>query len=75
MGMRLPELDELLCMCANKSSLPGGYAENRYWSNTFIVKEVVGETEYGTYTGVHFSNCSALELEDAYDRSYIKCVK
>jgi hypothetical protein len=31
-GARLPTFYELLCMCANAKTLPGGYEVGRYWS-------------------------------------------
>jgi uncharacterized protein (TIGR02145 family) len=33
-GWRLPSRDELICICNNKGSLPGGSSETYYWSST-----------------------------------------
>jgi hypothetical protein len=33
-GARLPTYDELLCMCANRSTLPGGMGNVGFWSST-----------------------------------------
>jgi hypothetical protein len=64
-GWRLPTNGELKCMCNNKSSLPGGYKENYYWSS-------VGYSTRGR--AIDFKSCKDDPMED-YFGNYVRCVK
>jgi hypothetical protein len=60
-GMRLPNSTELMCMCTNKDSLPGGFydgAGTGYWTSA--------------YNRVLFGNCAVGVKTGG---GYVKCVK
>jgi hypothetical protein len=67
-GWRLPTKTELECMCANKTTLPGGtnnYLDADYWSSTMNNGGYNYEVNF-TYTGCFIYNNMT---------GYVKCVK
>jgi hypothetical protein len=66
-GWRLPTRYELECICANRSTVPGGYATSGYWSSTRH------GVNYATYN-VTMSGCNYSSSVAANGR-YVKCVK
>jgi hypothetical protein len=72
-GWRLPTVSELQCMCSSKSSLPGGYVGDGYWSRTaynsrayyLVTFDTCGTYADGVYTDIDYNR---------YTR-YVKCVK
>jgi hypothetical protein len=63
---RLPTVTELECMCANKSSLPGGYTLTAYYWSSEISMWTDG------WESLHFGQCAVVP----FDRSdaYYRCV-
>jgi hypothetical protein len=64
-GMRLPTLEQLLCMCVNKRTLPGGYAPQYIWSST----AANGSNHYV----VNFAGCIPSYVPDVNSR-HVRCV-
>jgi hypothetical protein len=69
-GMRLPTEAELVCMCQNASTIPGGVEANRtYWGSDWIASD-----SGRAYVYVYMSNCNVAHgvVMQAHN---IKCVK
>ena len=64
-GWRLPTRQELVCMCGERSDLPGGYESASYWSGT---------ADGSKYYRVYLSGCGAYST-DPSTKYYVKCVK
>jgi hypothetical protein len=65
---RLPTESELVCMCSNKASLPGGYASDWYWSSELYYNDY--------YHTVHFGACNSSTHGTATKgTNYFMCVK
>jgi hypothetical protein len=63
-GWRLPTRPELLCMCQNHATLPGGYEDGYYMSSTELS---------GTHVTVNLETCSS-DIFYTY-KPLLKCVK
>jgi hypothetical protein len=67
-GWRLPSKTELMCMCANRYSLPGGYANyDYYWSATIDCNS--------EYCVTYFVDCTTVNDPWTSDGGFVKCVK
>jgi hypothetical protein len=66
-GWRLPSYSELLCLCANKDSVPGGLSNYYYWTSDYAEGSTGGRL-------VGTSNCSTAFYFRA-DKFHAKCVK
>ncbi len=65
-GMRMPTLTELLCLCADKASLPGGWDWAYYWTSTFNYRN--------NPVQVGMNDCHTSEHTPA-GNGRVKCVK
>ena len=65
-GWHLPSYPELVCMCINKSTLPGGLEESLYWSRTHYANT--------NYYGVYTSDCKP-DYHQMQNGNLVKCVK
>jgi hypothetical protein len=73
--MRLPKEEELICMCENLSSIPGGVISNNsnvnYWGSTR--KPRPGEP-MDAYVTIGFDDCE-IYYGVPTQGHYVKCVK
>ncbi|MDR0667498.1 MAG: hypothetical protein LBF90_02635 [Prevotellaceae bacterium] len=81
-GWRLPTLYELECMCANKESLPSGYAappggSTAYWSTTFYYEGPYYSIYHVVFFGLDDCGRGAFGDDDTETGyvGYVGCVK
>jgi hypothetical protein len=71
-GWRLPTLDELRCICQNKSSLPGGYERDAYYWSSEPVSS--GQHHALYFDADNIYTCQNGSSHDGANRN-VKCVK
>jgi hypothetical protein len=70
-GARLPYRDELICMCAIKNAIPGGFTPSWYWA-----RELYDVSEGISYYYIYAFNPPLNCMENASNaKAYFRCVK